>query len=220
MVPAAQHLTNTVFIDRALIVLPHPSNDIPDEQKALELTNNGTVVPGLYASEPKLPANVVNTIEGIPPNHFISTMDPKLEGNNLPLYPPLPGHLDCRRIEEIRRTLVIGNLSSTITEGHIIEFFGANSLEVKYVRLCTRDSDSDTYALVEFSEQSMIVPALQLNGQVLDGRPIRLCHSNQGIIKPEAKSKEVAQKEIEEAMSQVKEAHNSISAAIDPMIGN
>jgi len=42
----AQHMTNTVFIDRALIVIPYQNGDIPDEQRALELTNNGTVVPG------------------------------------------------------------------------------------------------------------------------------------------------------------------------------
>lgn len=44
-VAVAQHMTNTVFIDRALIVIPY-QYDIPDEQKALELTKNGTVVPG------------------------------------------------------------------------------------------------------------------------------------------------------------------------------
>lgn len=45
-VAVAQHMTNTVFIDRALIVIPYQHGDIPDEQRALELTNNGTVVPG------------------------------------------------------------------------------------------------------------------------------------------------------------------------------
>lgn len=45
-VAVAQHMTNTVFIDRALIVIPYQNGDIPDEQRALELTKNGTVVPG------------------------------------------------------------------------------------------------------------------------------------------------------------------------------
>lgn len=45
-VAVAQHMTNTVFIDRALIVIPYQNGDIPDEQRALELTNNGTIVPG------------------------------------------------------------------------------------------------------------------------------------------------------------------------------
>lgn len=218
-VAVAQHMTNTVFIDRALIVIPYQNGDIPDEQRALELTNNGTVVPGLYPSEPKLPPNVVNAIEGIPPNHVITTMDPKLESNSLPSYPHLPGHLDSRRIEEIRRTLVIANLDSSVTTDHLLDFFSTNNVEIKYLRLCSRDSDTDHYALVELSEQAAVVSALLLNGKVLAERPIKIYHSTQAIAKPEAKSNEAAQKEIEEAMSRVKEAHNLISAAIDPMIG-
>ncbi|KOC61542.1 putative splicing factor, arginine/serine-rich 7 [Habropoda laboriosa] len=218
-VAVAQHMTNTVFIDRALIVIPYQNGDIPDEQRALELTNNGTVVPGLYPSEPKLPPNVVNAIEGIPPNHVITTMDPKLEANGLPPYPHLPGHLDSRRIEEIRRTLVLANLDPSVTTDHLLDFFSNNNVEVKYLRMCTRDSDTEHYALVELSEQAAVVSALLLNGKMLMDRPIKIYHSTQAIAKPEAKSNEAAQKEIEEAMSRVKEAHNLISAAIDPMIG-
>lgn len=218
-VAVAQHMTNTVFIDRALIVIPYQNGDIPDEQRALELTNNGTVVPGLYPSEPKLPANVVNSIEGLPPNHVITTMDPRLDANGLPAYPHLPGHLDSRRIEEIRRTLVIANLEASVSTDQLLDFFSANNVEIKYLRLCTRDSDTDHYALVELSEQGSVIAALQLNGQLLSDKPIKIYHSTQSIAKPEAKSNEAAQKEIEEAMSRVKEAHNLISAAIDPMIG-
>ncbi|XP_029668259.1 probable splicing factor, arginine/serine-rich 7 [Formica exsecta] len=218
-VAVAQHMTNTVFIDRALIVIPYQNGDIPDEQRALELTNNGTVVPGLYPSEPKLPPNVVNAIEGIPPNHVITTMDPKLETNGLPPYPHLPGHLDSRRIEEIRRTLVVANLDSLVSPEQLLDFFSNNNVEIKYLRMCSRDSDSEHYALVELSEQMAVISALLLNGKQLMDRPIKIYHSTQAIAKPEAKSNEAAQKEIEEAMSRVKEAHNLISAAIDPMIG-
>ncbi|XP_051161582.1 probable splicing factor, arginine/serine-rich 7 [Leptopilina boulardi] len=218
-VSVAQHMTNTVFIDRALIVIPYQNGDIPDEQRALELTNNGTIVPGLYPSEPKLPANVVNAIEGTPPNHVITTVDPKLEASGLEPYPHLPGHLDSRRIEEIRRTLFIANLDTSITTEQLIEFFSNNNVEVKYGRICTRDSDTEHYALIELTEQTSIIPALQLNDELLGDMPIKISHSTQAISKPEAKSNEAAQKEIEEAMSRVKEAHNLISAAIDPMIG-
>lgn len=64
-VPVAQHLTNTVFIDRALIVIPVQS--IPDEYRALEMSKNGTIVPGLIKPDSKLPPEVVNRIEGNPP---------------------------------------------------------------------------------------------------------------------------------------------------------
>lgn len=59
----AQHLTNTVYIDRALIVCPVSSGLIPDEFKALELTNNGTTVPGLH-SDTVLPPEVENYFDG------------------------------------------------------------------------------------------------------------------------------------------------------------
>jgi hypothetical protein len=44
----------------------------------------------------------------------------------------------------------------------------------------------------------------------------RVSHSTQTIVKPQAKSNEAAQKEIEEAMGRVKETQNLISATIDP----
>lgn len=161
----------------------------------------------------------MNAIEGIPPNHVITTMDPKLEANGLPPYPHLPGHLDSRRIEEIRRTLVIANLDASVSSEQLLDFFGNNNVEIKYLRMCSRDSDTEHYALLELSEQGAVVSALLLNGKQLADRPIKIYHSTQAIAKPEAKSNEAAQKEIEEAMSRVKEAHNLISAAIDPMIG-
>lgn len=66
-VAVAQHLTNTVFIDRALIVCPVAGGIIPDEFKALEITNNGAAVPGLQSSDYSLPTEVVNRIEGVHP---------------------------------------------------------------------------------------------------------------------------------------------------------
>jgi len=146
-------------------------------------------------------------------------MDPKLEASGLPPYPHLPGHLDSRRIEEIRRTLIIANLDASVSPEQLLDFFSNNNVEIKYLRICSRDSDTEHYALVELSEQAAVVAALLLNSKSLADRPIKIYHSTQAIAKPEAKSNEAAQKEIEEAMSRVKEAHNLISAAIDPMIG-
>lgn len=66
-VAVAQHLTNTVFIDRALIVGPVSTGSIPDEFKALEIINNGSGVPGLPADDTQLPPEVVNRVEGTHP---------------------------------------------------------------------------------------------------------------------------------------------------------
>lgn len=214
----AQHMTNTVFIDRALIVIPVQSGDIPDEYYALEMTKNGTIVPGLCPQEPKLPPNVVNTIVGTGTEQVIVTTDPQLEVNALPSYPPLPANYDSCKIEEIRRTLLLPNVEQSITADDIVNYFKPAG-EVKYVRFCSRTSDNTRHALIEFNEQPSIIEALKLNGNELNGKPIKLLHSIQAIVKPQAKSNEAAQREIEEAMSRVKEAQSLISAAIDPVIG-
>lgn len=217
-VSIAQHMTNTVFIDRALIVTPYGSGEIPDEYRALDIAAQANVVPGLYPSDPKLPPHVTNQIEGMPPNQVITTHDPLLVSNGLPPYPPLPVTYDARRIEEIRRTLLVINIDNSLSAQQLIDFF-TSAGDVKYVRFCTRDNDSNRYALVEFSEQSSIIPGLKMNGTELAGKMIQVYHATQAIAKPMAKSNEAAQREIEEAMTRVKEAQSLISAAIDPVIG-
>ncbi|XP_026762981.1 probable splicing factor, arginine/serine-rich 7 [Galleria mellonella] len=216
-VNVAQHMTNTVFIDRALIVIPMQSGEIPDEHKALEMSSNGTLVPGLSSVEPRLPAHVINALEGVPPNQVIQTHDPKMVAAGLPPYPPLPAAYDSRKIEEIRRTLLVGELGN-LTHQHLIDHF-CQAGEVKYLRFCERDADKLKYALVEMSEQESVIKALQLNGSTVDGQTIKVHHATQAISKPQTKSNEAAQREIEEAMCRVKEAQNLISAAIDPVIG-
>lgn len=67
-VAVAQHMSNTVFIDRALIVIPVHGGQIPDEFKAIEMLNNGTLVPGLQSSTSTLPPECINRIEGSAPN--------------------------------------------------------------------------------------------------------------------------------------------------------
>lgn len=67
-VPVAQHMSNTVFIDRAVVVIPVASGMIPDEFKAIEMLNNGTLLPGLQPCNSKLPPECINRIEGSAPN--------------------------------------------------------------------------------------------------------------------------------------------------------
>ncbi|KAL0820372.1 hypothetical protein ABMA28_006264 [Loxostege sticticalis] len=216
-VNVAQHMTNTVFIDRALIVIPMQSGEIPDEHKALEMSSNGTLVPGLSTVEPRLPAHVINALEGVPPNQVIQTHDPKMAAAGLPPYPPLPAAYDSRQVEEIRRTLLLVDVGA-LTQQQLIDHF-CQAGEVKYLRFCDRDADTLKYALIEMTEQESVIKALQLNGSTVDGQTIRVHHATQAISKPQTKSNEAAQREIEEAMCRVKEAQNLISAAIDPVIG-
>ncbi|XP_030376691.1 probable splicing factor, arginine/serine-rich 7 [Scaptodrosophila lebanonensis] len=213
-VPVAQHLTNTVFIDRALIVIPVLA--IPEEYRALEMLKNGTIVPGLQKPDSKLPPEVINRIEGQLPQQVIKTYDPKLIEFNLPEYPALPSFYDARKIEEIRRTIIVCDVKNEWRLDDLMDCF-QRAGEVKYARWA--EKDNKTYCMIEFCEQSSVIHALRLQGQEFKGGYLSVYHSTYSITKPEAKSNEAAQAEIEEAMTIVKEAQSMISAAIDPVIG-
>uniref|UniRef100_A0A1I8PMF0 RRM domain-containing protein n=1 Tax=Stomoxys calcitrans TaxID=35570 RepID=A0A1I8PMF0_STOCA len=213
-VAVAQHLTNTVFIDRALIVIPVLA--IPEEYRALEMSKNGTIVPGLQKPDSKLPPEVINRIEGQSPQQVIKTYDPKLMENNLPEYPALPSFYDSRKIEEIRRTIIVCDVKNEWRLDDLMDCF-QRAGEVKYARWA--EKDNKTYCMIEFCEQPSVINALKMHGHEFKGGFLSVYHSTDAIIKPEAKSNEAAQKEIEEAMTIVKEAQNMISAAIDPVIG-
>lgn len=171
-VAVAQHMTNTVFIDRALIVIPMQSGEIPDEHKALEMSSNGTLVPGLSTGEPRLPPHVVNALEGVPPNQVIQTHDPKITAAALPPYPPLPAAYDARKVEEIRRTVLVIDVGH-LTHQQLIDHF-SQAGEVKYLRFCERDSDKLRYALIEMMEHESLIKALQLNDSVIDGQAVKV----------------------------------------------
>uniref|UniRef100_A0A182VQ09 RRM domain-containing protein n=1 Tax=Anopheles minimus TaxID=112268 RepID=A0A182VQ09_9DIPT len=209
-VAVAQHLTNTVFIDRAVIVIPVQGGVIPDEYKALEMAANGTLVPGLHSFNvpSKLPPEVVNRIDGMIPNQVVKTIDPKLEENGLPEYPPLPVNFDAKKIEETRRTILVLDVRSDWRLEDLMDHFKPAG-EIKYARYA--ENDRSKFALLEFCDQRNIISALKMHGTEFRGYRLNVHHSTQPIVKPEAKSNEAAQKEIEEAMTIVKEAHHQIS---------
>ncbi|XP_023618659.1 serine/arginine-rich splicing factor 11 isoform X11 [Myotis lucifugus] len=63
----AQHLTNTVFVDRALIVVPYAEGVIPDETKALSLLAPANAVAGLLPGGGLLPTpNPLTQIGAVP----------------------------------------------------------------------------------------------------------------------------------------------------------
>lgn len=181
---------------------------------------NGTLVPGFnnnLQAESKLPHEVVSKVEGQMPNQVIKTYDPKLTNENLPEYPALPVNYDEKKVEETRRTILILSPESDWRLDDLIDFF-KRAGEVKYARFAETDGRAKL-VMMEFQEQKSIIYALRMQGTYYRGAPLNLHHSTQPITKPEAKSNEAAQKEIEEAMSIVKECHNQISAVIDPAFG-
>ncbi|XP_053489905.1 serine/arginine-rich splicing factor 11 isoform X2 [Ictalurus furcatus] len=66
-VGVSQHLTNTVFVDRALIVVPFAEGVIPDESKALSLMAPANAVAGMLPGGGLLPTpSPVPSIGGVP----------------------------------------------------------------------------------------------------------------------------------------------------------
>lgn len=215
-IPIVLHTTNTVFIDRAIIVQPFTNGDIPDELSGLEYANASGVVRG----ESRLPPHVSNEKND---DGEILTVDISMSQTGLPPFPPLTGTFDHKVVEEIRRTVVIMGVGSTSTTQDVIDFFTNGSGEVKYFRWCSNKSElvsNDTKtALVEFSDYGAVIPAMRLNNTMLGDHIVQVYYSSQTITKPQTKSNEAAQKEIEEAMKKVKEAQNLVTAAVDPLMG-
>ena len=57
----ALQLTNQVFIDRALLVLPYHKSKIPDETEAINMLMNSSGIPGLDEG-PAWPEHVKNEV--------------------------------------------------------------------------------------------------------------------------------------------------------------
>lgn len=177
----AQHLTNTVFIDRALIVLPYNKSKIPDRETALNSLLTGSQVSDFNHGV------VTQAVTGVGGVQMISTIDPRLTALNLPQYPQLPANTDPTRVEEIRRTVYIGNLDSSVSPDEVMKFFNDIG-EVKYIRMAGDDSQPTRFAFVEYTHQSSIANALQQNGAILGSRALKINHSNNAIVKPVPKS--------------------------------
>ena len=115
-VHGALNMTNTIFIDKPLIISQVFENNIPDETDAMiycaPLNPNITLLSG----GPTWPSKVINRLVGQPPNAYIETIDPELTDRNLPPYPALPGTLDISKVEEIRRTVYLSNLDREVNK--------------------------------------------------------------------------------------------------------
>ncbi|XP_040584791.1 splicing regulatory glutamine/lysine-rich protein 1 isoform X2 [Mesocricetus auratus] len=224
-VGVAQHLTNTVFIDRALIVVPCAEGKIPEEAKALSLLAPAptmtSLVPGagllpIPTSSPLTALGVsLSSLGAIP----AAALDPNIPTLGEIPQPPLMGNVDPSKIDEIRRTVYVGNLNSqTTTADQLLEFFKQVG-EVKFVRMAGDETQPTRFAFVEFADQNSVPRALAFNGVMFGDRPLKINHSNNAIVKPPEMTPQAAAKELEEVMKRVREAQSFISAAIEPESG-
>lgn len=178
----AQHLTNTIFIDRALFILPYNKLKIPPDKETAQADGYGDTEYVTHFNE----GVVTQIITGPGGAQVITTTDPRLTSLGLQSYPQLPINTDPTRLEEIRRTLYIGNLDSTLSPEQVLKFFNDMG-EVKYIRIAGDDTQPSRFAFVEFTHQASIANALQYNGFVLGSRALKINHSNNPIVKPNIK---------------------------------
>ncbi|KAM8872956.1 splicing regulatory glutamine/lysine-rich protein 1 isoform 1-T1 [Synchiropus picturatus] len=215
-VGVAQHLTNTVFIDRALIVVPCAEGKIPEEAKALSLLAPVTPAPTLIPGGGLLPIPTPAPLQNLSlslMNRLPASLDAAPLASS---QPPIMGNVDPSKIDEIRRTVYVGNLNSqTTTADQLLEFFRQVG-EVKFVRMAGDETQPTRFAFVEFVDQDAVARALTFNGVMFGDRPLKVNHSNNAIVKPPELTPQAAAKELESVMKRVREAQSTIAAAIEP----
>ncbi|NXC20708.1 SREK1 protein, partial [Corythaeola cristata] len=148
-----------------------------------------------------------------------AALDPNITALGEIPQPPIMGNVDPSKIDEIRRTVYVGNLNSqTTTADQLLEFFKQVG-EVKFVRMAGDETQPTRFAFVEFADQNSVPRALAFNGVMFGDRPLKINHSNNAIVKPPEMTPQAAAKELEEVMKRVREAQSFISAAIEPESG-
>jgi len=165
----AQHLTNTVFIDKALIVVPIKREEIPEEAECQHLLNSINAYATL-ATTGYLPSGfpadeTAGTIPGLPPPPVITCSTDPVE------------------IEEIKRTIFVKDIDKSVTSEQLMAFFSGVG-EVKYMRIC--NPIENRYAFIEFSAPESVPTALQYNGVIFGGKCLKVEHAKSAIIKPES----------------------------------
>ncbi|KAM9841499.1 splicing regulatory glutamine/lysine-rich protein 1 isoform 2-T2 [Aulostomus maculatus] len=189
---------------------------IPEEAKALSLLAPAAPVPSLIPGGGLLPIPAPAPLQNLNlplVNRISASLDPAASVHS---QPPLMGNVDPSKIDEIRRTVYVGNLNSqTTTAEQLLEFFKQVG-DVKFVRMAGDETQPTRFAFVEFVEQESVARALTFNGVMFGDRPLKVNHSNNAIVKPPELTPQAAAKELESVMKRVREAQSTIAAAIVP----
>lgn len=189
---------------------------IPEEAKALSLLAPAAPVPSLIPGGGLLPIPTPAPLQNLNlpiVNRISASLDATASVHS---QPPLMGNVDPSKIDEIRRTVYVGNLNSqTTTAEQLLEFFKQVG-DVKFVRMAGDETQPTRFAFVEFVEQESVARALTFNGVMFGDRPLKVNHSNNAIVKPPEMTPQAAAKELESVMKRVREAQSTIAAAIEP----
>ncbi|CAB1318674.1 unnamed protein product [Coregonus sp. 'balchen'] len=178
---------------------PCPTGKIPEEAKALSL-----LAPAAPLAVPAPLSVPIVSLAALP-----AALDPSVSalavtgagGVSSSAQPPLMGNVDPSKVNEIRRTVYVGNLNSQVGD-------------VKFVRMAGDETQPTRFAFVEFADQDSVSRALTFNGVMFGDRPLKINHSNNAIVKPPELTPQAAAKELEDVMKRVREAQSTIAAII------
>ncbi|KJE88855.1 hypothetical protein CAOG_000431 [Capsaspora owczarzaki ATCC 30864] len=195
-------LNNTMLLDRALLVTPASAAIAqPVLVEPLMPGPPRALLPGIAPASGLLPAPLpgappLTTAGGAAPRQPSASMtaangnnapsatgvipaylSPQhkaslLTGTNLPILPPLPAGLDAVKMEEMRRTMHVGNIANHATEEDIRYFF-SNFGEISYIKLVTIEGQPARFAFIEFKELLGAYASLMAASQILLDRPIK-----------------------------------------------
>ncbi|KAK9702851.1 hypothetical protein K7432_011051 [Basidiobolus ranarum] len=101
--------------------------------------------------------------------------------NNTVNTPSTPTY-DATKVEEITRTVYVGNINTNITEAELIKFFSTCG-PVIYVKMAGDAAQPTRFAFLEFSNIPAAQMALNMNGVLLGERPLKINHSKNAINK-------------------------------------
>lgn len=156
---AALNLTNTVFLDRSILVslvqsAPSTSksttssslNRIPEENDALRFCPPANPNLSLIPNGATWPYNIINRIVNTSNNavSYIETLDPSLIERSLPPYPNLPGITEQVKAEEMRRTIYVSELDPRVTLLNLYDLFSQVG-EIRYIKMSTSSTNEIEY---------------------------------------------------------------------------
>ncbi|OMJ25707.1 Splicing regulatory glutamine/lysine-rich protein 1 [Smittium culicis] len=98
------------------------------------------------------------------------------------IHPAILQH-DPVKAEEISRTVYVGNISSTISDQELMDFFGCCGY-VAYVKMAGDGSQPTRFAFIEFTTIDAAQTAMSMSGIMLAGRPLKINYSKNSINKP------------------------------------
>lgn len=187
----ALYLNRLVLLDRQIFVAK--VEEFPrDNMHAIQL---------MLPPPPKLPQPIL-TPAGPPPRMplVVPTNVPK--NVVVPPYPELAPNLEAERVDEIRRTVYCGNLTSYTTAEDLKRFF-ALAGEVLFCRMAGDETQPTRFAFVEFQTKEAEHNAVRLSGVPFFGRSVKVNHSKNAVSKPPELRAGMKGKEATEAMRKV-----------------